>query len=102
MLSTSHAGRGHGAVALSSAGASSLLLPRTPAAEAMAQRPRAPPRRARADLGGSSSAPDASLLPPPSMAAADPGAEAAVGREGLKPPYRCNLHEAPPKPLLQI
>ena len=29
-------------------------------------------------------------------------AEAAVGREGLKPPYRCNLHEAPPKPLLQI
>ena len=25
----------------------------------------------------------------------DPGAEAAVGREGLKPPYRSNLHEAP-------
>ena len=23
------------------------------------------------------------------------GAEAAVGREGLKPPYRCNLHEVP-------
>ena len=29
-------------------------------------------------------------------------AEAAVGREGLSPPYRCNIYEAVSKPLLQI
>ena len=29
-------------------------------------------------------------------------AEAAVGREGLKPPYRCDLHEAPRSPFYKF